>query len=389
MYNKHKHMNYIAILGRQHQLGLAELESLYGPASVTPINHFACFVNCEVDFARLGSVVKVTEHIETLTSYNLEQAIESAMPYIIEQRSHRQGKLQLGISVYGNRVSPNRINRAALFLKKKLRSKGLSVRLVPNRQPELNAAQILNNKLTKENGIELNVIVDGNQTHLGRTIDVQDIDAYAKRDREKPVRDPLVGMLPPKLAQTLINLANTQPGNNLLDPFCGTGTVLMEAHLIGINAYGSDISPEMVEATRVNLSWLTKGKTKPTWDVELADATIHDWPQNIDSVAGETFLGPALRSLPEDNVLAGVIEEVDDIHRRFLQNIASQLKSGTRLALAVPSWHKNGDYIELPTLDDLEKLGYNPVSFVHTGDKLIYHRPQQVVGRRILTLVRK
>ncbi len=382
-------MEYVAILGRQHHLGVAELEALYGPGSIMPISAHACFVDKPVDFARLGSSIKFAKYIETLASHTIEQAIDAALPYIVDHRKHRQGKLQLGISVYGGRVPTAKINRAALSLKKKLRSKGLSLRLVPNKQQELNAAQILHNKLTKENGIELNVIVDGKRIHLAQTLDVQDIDEYTRRDREKPVRDPLVGMLPPKLAQTLINLTDVQPGQTLLDPFCGTGTVLMEAFLMGVSTHGSDISPDMVEATRVNMEWLRAGAAKPSYDVELADATMREWDKPIDAVAGETFLGPALRSLPEESVFNRIIEEVDDIHRRFLQNLAAQVKTGTRIALAVPAWHKNGKYIDLPTLDDLEKLGYNPRSFVHIGDELVYHRPQQVVARRILNLVRK
>ena len=382
-------MDYVAILGRQHELGLAELETLYGPGSMMPINTNACFVDKVVDFGRLGSVVKFGKYIETLASHSVDEAIGAALPYICDVRKHRQGKLQLGISVYGARVPANQVNRAALNLKKRLRSKGLSVRLIPNKHQELNAAQILRNKLTKENGIELNIIVDGKQTHLSRTTHIQDIDEYTRRDREKPVRDPLVGMLPPKLAQTLINLTNVQSEQMLLDPFCGTGTVLMEAFEMGINSHGSDISPEMVDASRVNMDWFVSGKKKPTYSVELADATMHDWQQPIDAVAGETYLGPALRVLPDDTVLDRIVEEVDDIHRRFLQNLAPQLKSGTRVSIAVPTWHKKGKYIPLPCLDDLEKLGYNPSSFVFANSELVYHRPQQVVGRRILNLVRK
>lgn len=382
-------MKYIAILGRQHELALAELETLYGPESLEPINKHACFINKPVEFERLGSTIKITRFIQTLESQSIAQAIESVLPHILESRRERTGKLQLGLSTYGTRVTASQINRAALDLKRKLRSEGVSLRLVPNKAPELNAAQILNNKLTRENGFELNLIVDGNKTHLTQTLQVQDIDEYARRDRDKPVRDPLVGMLPPKLAQTLINLSGANPNQTILDPFCGTGTVLMEAFAMGINSYGSDISPEMIEATRLNMDWFAKNQQQPSYNVKLADATSHQWETNIDAVAGETFLGPALRKIPEKHALKTIIHDVDDIHRRFLLNLAPQLTSGVRVCLAVPSWHDSGVFIDLPCLDDLEKLGYNPSSFVFTHNKLVYHRPQQVVGRRILNLVRK
>ncbi len=382
-------MDYLTILGRQSEIGIAELETLYGPGSIMPIGNKACFVQQKPDFARLGSSIKSAKFISTTKHAQIDDVLDASVPYIVEQRKGREGKLQLGISVYGHRVSGPQLNRSALKLKKRLRSKGLSVRLIPNKQSELNAAQILRNKLTKTNGIELNIIFDGKTVHVAQTLEVQDIDEYTRRDREKPVRDPLVGMLPPKLAQTLINLADTKPGMSLLDPFCGTGTVLMEAFAMGIDTCGSDISPNMVDATRVNMSWFQANKQKPMFHVELADATMHEWPFQIDAVAGETYLGPALRSLPDDKQLTSIVEEVDDIHRRFLQNLAGQTKSGVRIALAVPSWHKKGKFIDLPVLDDLEKLGYNPTSFVHVSDELVYHRPHQVVGRRIISLIRK
>src|SRR5581483_12120222 len=98
--------------------------------------------------------------------------------------------------------------------------------------------------LTGPTGIELLLIAthDG-QTIIARTTEVQDIDSYTLRDRGRPKRDARVGMMPPKLAQIIINLAvgelpeearqsvceipPDQPiptkhfaGITILDPFC-------------------------------------------------------------------------------------------------------------------------------------------------------------------------
>jgi hypothetical protein len=44
----------------------------------------------------------------------------------------------------------------------------------------------------------------------------------------------------------------------------------------------------------------------------------------------------------------------------------------------------------LKIVDDLEKMGYNRVSFKHVGnDSLIYHRSDQVVARELLVLTVK
>lgn len=58
--------------------------------------------------------------------------------------------------------------------------------------------------------------------------------------------------LPARLARVLVNLV-AAPGNSLLDPCCGTGTIVMSAAHNGIHAIGYDVNPKMVGATTKNL----------------------------------------------------------------------------------------------------------------------------------------
>jgi len=63
---------------------------------------------------------------------------------------------------------------------------------------------------------------------------------------------------------------------------------------------------------------------------------------------------------------------------------------GFRLCLAVPAWQTGRNFKHLPLLDQLTDMGYNRVSFVHAGgNDLIYHREGQIVGRELVTLIRK
>lgn len=83
---------------------------------------------------------------------------------------------------------------------------------------------------------------------------VEDIDRslFEKRSNEKrPFSSPI--SLDPVLGRVLVNLSCVPPGEHVLDPFCGTGGVLIEAGLCGIGVHGSDIQKEMVEGTRENL----------------------------------------------------------------------------------------------------------------------------------------
>jgi putative methyltransferase (TIGR01177 family) len=59
--------------------------------------------------------------------------------------------------------------------------------------------------------------------------------------------------LPTRLARAVVNLV-TSPNDRLVDPCCGTGTIVLEAAHIGVEVVGYDINPNMVSATRANLT---------------------------------------------------------------------------------------------------------------------------------------
>ena len=65
---------------------------------------------------------------------------------------------------------------------------------------------------------------------------------------ERPFFSPV--SLHPRYARALVNLTRAKRGQRLLDPFCGTGGILLEAASIGLRVSGSDISPEMVEGAK-------------------------------------------------------------------------------------------------------------------------------------------
>ena len=269
----------IAILGRQPALGLAELDSLYGAQAITPLGTQAALIDvdpCLLAFDRLGGSVKFGKLLTVLDTTDWQE-IEKFLVSVSPEHSKRmaEGKMQLGLSVIGLNVNLKQLQITGLTLKKAIRTTGRSVRLIPNKALELNTAQVLHNHLTGPTGWELYFIRDGNKTVVAQTIKIQDIEAYAARDQARPKRDARVGMLPPKLAQIIINLAvgqlpadklasicdipagevipRPQLGTTLLDPFCGTGVVLQEALLM-------DLTPT---APIWNHAWLTT--PKPTW----------------------------------------------------------------------------------------------------------------------------
>lgn len=391
-------MDSLLILGRQPQLGMAELESLYGSKSLQPVGSQAVIISEHagpIDISRLGGTMKLCKIISFAPSNDWAGIIKHLASILPQHLAHiRSGKLTIGISVYGIPVKPSKINADALSLKKALKTADRGVRIVPNKQPELNTAQVIHNQLTKTNGIELVVVKSGKRAVLAQTIAVQDIDAYAARDQARPARDAKVGMLPPKLAQIIINLATGSNSNSqltILDPFCGTGVVLQEAWLMGYGCIGSDLDSRMIEYSQRNMQWLLKREDIQPIKLTVADATSYTWgSDSFDAIACETYLGRPLSSLPSPEKLREIIIDVDTIHKKFLHNVARQTQPGFRMCVAVPAWKTRNGFQHLPALDHLTDLGYNRLSFVHAETpSLVYHRPEQLVARELVILERK
>jgi tRNA G10 N-methylase Trm11 len=254
--------------------------------------------------------------------------------------------------VYGLPLSAQKIQALGLSLKKLLRTDGRSVRLIPNKEKALSTAQVIHNHLTAAHGCEIVLYAANGKTIVARTAHEQNINSYTLRDRERPKRDAKVGMLPPKLAQIIINLATgeLEPAGGhgvapakrptVLDPFCGTGVVLQEALLMGLNAYGTDLEPRMITYTQDNLAWLDKTFHTEVVNthLEIADATTHTWDYPFSTVACEAYLGQPITRLPEPQALQSIIHGCNTIISKFLRNLHQQAPKGMRLCVAVPAW---------------------------------------------------
>jgi tRNA G10 N-methylase Trm11 len=385
----------LIILGRQPKLGMAELESLYGANGLKALNGAVLLdiPTPEINFKRLGGAIKIAQVLRILPTNNWQ----SILQFLIEEiPGHLQyqpaGKFTLGLSIYGLHVSLGEQSKGLMSVKRVIRSTGKAVRIVPNKTPALNSAQVLHNKLTTKGAWELIIIKDGKNTILAQTIFVQDIEAYAERDQTRPARDARVGMLPPKLAQIMINLANPPTDATVLDPFCGTGVVLQEALLMGYSTVGTDLEPRMVQFTKKNLDWLnTKSITlNANYEVSQGDATNHIWPENISSIVSEVYLGRPLSKIPNSEELYKIASDVNTIFKKFLINLSGQINPGVRICLAVPTWRAKHGFVNLPALDNLSELGYNQLDFKRAEQKdLVYFREDQIVARQLIVLEKK
>lgn len=372
-------MEYIAILGRQPELGLVELESIVGSDDLQAWGNQAALITQELDLGRLGGAQKLGRVL-----YRGPQRDLNETPISLDDLPTKTGKTTFGISMYGVQASQKFVIATGLTLKKRLKSKG-SIRFVaPQTGTHLTAAQVKFNGLLR-NGFELLVVVNKNQMVVGITEQFQDIDWYATRDYQRPTRSAKIGMLPPKLAQIMVN---TTTAPLVYDPFCGTGVVLQESLLLGRSAAGSDLNPDMVSASQDNLAWLdTQRLNLSSWEVREADARKVTLPSEPLAIVSEGYLGEHLSTKPDQKTYKRLDSELTALWGDTLKHLHGQLEAGSEVTITVPVWHTTSGWRALQIIDLLPDLGYTLRSFAHVDSRnLIYRRPNQIVGRQLLIL---
>ena len=241
--------------------------------------------------ARLGGTIKIGEVLAETREKNL-------IVEILKILKPADKKIIFGLSQYG--LSQPKLGAA---IKKKLKERGAKARWVVSNPPvggsaiKLSSADVVLSGLLKK-GVELLLIKDKDNVFIARTLAVQEFEKYSKRDYGRPARNVKSGMLPPKLAKMMINLARVSVDKKIIDPFCGSGTILQEALLMGYqDVWGSDVSPKAVKDTQTNLKWLNKPfdykeRIKQIDATRLSDYFEADY---FDAIIAEPYLGPPLR----------------------------------------------------------------------------------------------
>lgn len=201
---------YVFVAGRITKLSVLELQAVFDLESVRLFKLASSLIAVKAlnpitkkQFDRLGSVRKFGQ---VIASFSNPHDLSSDLI-----KARLAGRNVLGISSLTKRFS-------ALSFGKQVKKTGLVRRFVVG-----NRGQLLTDAQSKglKKGLELLVYEDQNLLKLVAIEAAQDIDAFRHRDRDLPIADPVRGMLPTKLARTMVNLAQVGPGAKVFDPFCG------------------------------------------------------------------------------------------------------------------------------------------------------------------------
>ena len=127
---------------------------------------------------------------------------------------------------------------------------------------------------------EYRAILSKDRCYFGKVLYRIDRGAY---DSRNPGRREFFhpGVMMPRMARTLVNLSLCGEGAVLLDPFCGTGGILIEAGMLSIKAIGSDFDPMMIQGSAGNVKksslFLADTTRLPVRDRSV-DAVVTDFP---------------------------------------------------------------------------------------------------------------
>ena len=355
---------------------------------------------------RLGGTIKIGVIHAEVNRHDNKKTKEEIINVLDKNLNEREdsNKFCFGLSYYGKNNFPS--FPIGLAIKKDLRANGVSCRLVTSKEKVLSSVVVEQNKLVAD-GAEIVLIEESNSLFIGQTEAVQPFKELSYRDFGRPGRDDKSGMIPPKLAQIMLNLSGkikdhceetTKPCFNavILDPFCGSGTILTEAGLMGVkHIFGADISEKAIQDTKINVKWIKENIESSLINFQLFTAPVENISQvikekSVDAIVTEPYLGPQRGFV---NIRL-VTKELEQLYSEALAEFKKILKPDGIVVMVFPAFvmksESQVDFIE-PDLNGFEIINPLPENLISrfkitSRGTIIYGRTEQKVWREIVVL---
>lgn len=353
--------SYLFFLGQTTELCLAELQAVLHRLSLPSATVIAPLV-ARVDTAEsldavtlqdiLGGTVKIAKLITTLSLEQQTDVQETVMNVLRERLPKR-----FVIAEHGRdhlpALSPEQF-------KHDLFKEGIKSSFKDTPRYGANAALLKSSR-----ALEIHILQTKDSIFIATTEAFQDVDTWSLRDVGKPHRDVKRGMLQPKIARMMLNLAigDNDPVKQVvvLDPFCGMGTVLIEATMLDVpTVLGSDLAPEAVNQSRSNLAWWQENLVEQ-FSSELIVSpverlTLRDFQHQPTVVVTEPFLG---KLTPREEDLPGIIRGLEKMYRGMLRAFGRLLPVGGRVAILFPAYRMGRRTVTVEnTLKDITTMGF-------------------------------
>jgi tRNA (guanine10-N2)-dimethyltransferase len=171
--------------------------------------------------------------------------------------------------------------------------------------------------------LEIRILITDTNVYVGIKIAEIIRSNFEKRKvQHRPFFSPI--SLHPKLARALVNLSLIKKDETLLDPFCGTGGILLEAGLIGARAIGSDIEKKMIVGCQKTLEhYKIKNYTLIHSDI----GQIFNQISKVDAVVTDLPYGKSTTTKGEN---------IKNLYNRAFEKIAQLLKNNSLAVIGSP-----------------------------------------------------
>ncbi|MFX1252385.1 MAG: DNA methyltransferase [Promethearchaeota archaeon] len=337
-------------LGRDGSLSLAEIVS-YFEARAIPISlegyarDYALIrietpFNVQLAMKSLGGTVRIGEIYSTIPTQQNALIKTLDWDFLFNEAFD---KFKWAISFYSISQEsddfPNQVKKAinAYFKREKIKANYKWPARRGSGSYYLDPSDVNRNKMTSE-GFECIIVRQKNKYYIGKTISVFNPAHSELRDLGRPQQLPSQA-ISLRLARILINLSQVKPGDLILDPFCGIGTLLQEALFLGLRAVGVEIESKRVEMAQQNLKWFQrKYPETEEWKIILGDSRqlIDFFSSFVDGVATEPFLGPLLHGPLKINEARKLVDELEIFYRCIFKELEKILKPEKKVAIVLP-----------------------------------------------------
>ena len=161
----------------------------------------------------------------------------------------------------------------------------------------------------------------------------------------------------------LVNMLGFDKGKTILDPFCGTGTFLIESIIQGYKVIGIDNRKECVSGTKKNLLWIMKerelnNKMKYIKQDNAEKLSCVD-SLSIDGIVTEPILLPNFKSSPNYEMAEEELKRSKSVYEKSLLAMHRVLKNNGKVCIVTPRIRtRDNKYITFSFRKMLKKAGF-------------------------------
>lgn len=416
---------YIFILGHSPALSILEIIKTLPRLSSNPkivlmtkeilIVEMKNEINEQLIQEVLGGTIKIGKIFQEIDLEKL-LSLERIIIQLIKEKNQTSKKIKFGFSLYffnsdyPKDIWQKKFYQLGLRIKRNLKNDHLNSRFIVSHEPNLSSIIIQKEKLINQ-GFDFIIFFSKNKIYFAKTNTCQDFKKYISDDWQRPSSDARSGMLPVKLAKIMINLSQAEQDKIILDPFCGVGTILQEALILGYrHLIGSDEKNQAIKNSKNNLDWLIKKLKLKSTDYQLrfyqlaVQQLIKEIPiDSIGIIVTEPYLGSPHKSQAEQSFRLEESKYLEDLYYQSFYSFFPILKKGGKVVIVFPVFKITQPgrdefiYLSNNLIEKIRSLGFSQEDltlifknypefspFLTKRQSILYFRPHQRVQRELI-----